>query len=167
MKSMRKRVVAGAAVIPILGALAGCSTAVPMQPADDATNPECAEISVRLPDVIDEHEVRTTDAQATAAWGEPAVILLRCGVAVPGPSTQRCITIDGVDWLVDDSDEDAGIFRTYGRDPAVEVVVDQSTSESNALNALAGAVGVNPAERTCTSPEDATIGDDPVLEPAD
>ena len=125
-----------------------------MTAASDATNPLCAEISVRLPDAIDDNALRQTDAQATAAWGTPAVILLTCGVAVPAPTTERCITIDGIDWIVDDSDPDVGTFTTFGRDPAVQVVVDHVTSDSNALNALANAVGSNPASGGCTDPED-------------
>ncbi|MCU1638541.1 MAG: hypothetical protein JWL94_1188 [Microbacteriaceae bacterium] len=165
MKLMRRRMAPAAAMFLVLAAVAGCSTAVPMRPAENAVDPLCAEIVVRLPDTIDEHSIRVTDAQGTGAWGDPAVILLTCGVDVPGPSTQRCITIDGVDWLVDDSDEDRGVFTTYGRDPAVQVVVDHVTSDSNALNELANAVGVNPASRACTDPADVSTGDDAVLEP--
>ena len=165
MMSMRGRVAALAGMSLVVAALAGCTATVPMKPADDAANPACAEIIVRLPDTIDDHAIRQTDAQATGAWGNPAVILLSCGVAVPGPTTERCITIDGIDWLVDDSDEDRGVFTTYGRDPAVQVVVDHVTSDSNALNALANAVGNVPATRECTDPEDFTSGDDAVLEP--
>ncbi|MCY7325853.1 MAG: DUF3515 domain-containing protein [Microbacteriaceae bacterium] len=162
---MRGPVAKAAAVLLILGSVAGCTAAVPMQAPEDAANPVCAEIVVRLPEDIDGHERRETDAQGTGAWGDPAVILLTCGVAVPGPSTQRCVTIDGVDWLVDDSEEGRGVFTTYGRDPAVQVVVDLVTSDSNALNALANSVGYSPVVGACTSPEDATIDDDAVLRP--
>jgi len=162
---MRGRVATAAAILVAAGSVAGCASAVPMQPADDAANPACAEIVVRLPDDIDSHGLRETDAQATGAWGDPAVILLTCGVEVPGPSTQRCITIDGVDWLVDDSDEDLGVFTTYGRDPAVQVVVDLVTSDSNALNALAASVGTTELTGACTDPQDASTGDDAVLRP--
>lgn len=136
-----------------------------MEPAEFATDPACADIIVRLPEVLGDARKRETDAQATGAWGSPAVVLLRCGVPVAGPSTQRCVTVEGVDWLIDDSDGDRGVFTTYGRDPAVQVVVDASFSESTALNELAVAVGINPAERACTNPQDATTGDAPVLEP--
>ncbi len=134
--------------------LAGCTAVVPMRPADDATNPVCADVSVNLPDTIDEAELRQTDAQATAAWGTPAAVLLRCGVTVPGPSTDRCITIGEIDWLVDDRDPARGVFTTYGRDPAVEVIVDDAASDSNALVALTDAVGRIPVTGACTSPED-------------
>jgi len=162
---MRGPVAKAAAILLVLGSLTGCTAAVPMQAAEDATNPVCAEIVVRLPDDIDGHERRETDAQGTGAWGDPTVLLLTCGVEVPGPSTQRCVTIDGVDWLVDDSEEGRGVFTTYGRDPAVQVVVDLVTSDSNALNALANSVGYSPVVGACTTPDDATIDDDAVLRP--
>lgn len=162
---MRRRGATAVALALILGSVAGCASAVPMRPAEDAVNPQCAEIIVRLPEVIDAHPQRETDAQATGAWGDPAVILLRCGVEVPGPSTDRCITIDGIDWLVNDTDPNLGVFTTYGRDPAVQVVVDHVTSDSNALNALSNAVGSAPATGACTNPEDASTGDDAVLRP--
>ncbi len=162
---MRGPVAKAAAILLVLGSLTGCTAAVPMQAAEDATNPVCAEIVVRLPDDIDGHERRETDAQGTGAWGDPTVVLLTCGVEVPGPSTQRCVTIDGVDWLVDDSEEGRGVFTTYGRDPAVQVVVDLVTSDSNALNALANSVGYSPVVGACTTPDDATIDDDAVLRP--
>lgn len=164
---MRGPAAKAAATLLILGSLTGCTAAVPMQPAPDATNTACAEVVVRLPEDIDGHERRETDAQATGAWGEPAVILLTCGVEVPGPSTQRCVTVDGVDWLVDDSEEGRGVFTTYGRDPAVQVVVDLVTSDSSALYALANSVGYSPVVGACTSPDDATIDDDDaVLRPS-
>jgi len=32
-------------------------------------HPNCADVSVRLPDALGENEIRYTNAQATAAWG--------------------------------------------------------------------------------------------------
>lgn len=126
-----------------------------MTAAPHATSVDCAEISVRLPDAIDDLERRETDAQATAAWGNPTSVLLRCGVEVPGPSTLPCFTVKGVDWLRDDSDAPTFVFTTYGRDPAVEVVIDsENSSGTSALVAVANAVGSIPAIGACTSPED-------------
>ncbi|MFP7759841.1 DUF3515 family protein [Marisediminicola sp. LYQ134] len=169
-RSRTRAVTTAARILVTLGlagvALTGCTATVPMEAAPEATDPLCAEITVRLPDTIGELEKRQTDAQATGAWGEPAVVLLTCGVAVPGPSEQRCVTIDGVDWLVDDSDDAFGRFTTYGRDPAVQVIVDSEFAEATALNELATAVGVNPVDRECTVAQDFTTGDSEVLTPA-
>lgn len=128
-----------------------------MTPAEDATNPSCADVIVRLKTVtnIDGHERRTTDAQATGAWGNPAAILLRCGVPVPGPSTMQCATVKGVDWLRDISEAPNYIFTTYGRDPAVQVIVNgEEASGTEALIALSNSVGSIPATRACTNPDD-------------
>ncbi|MEO6942088.1 MAG: DUF3515 family protein [Terrimesophilobacter sp.] len=139
----------------LLLGLAACAQAVPMTPAPDATNPECANVIVRLPDAIDNNVKRTTDAQATGAWGNPAAILLRCGVAVPGPSTLLCVTLQGIDWLRDDSGAPNYVFTTFGRDPAVEVIINgNEASGTNALIALSNAVGSIPATHACTNPDD-------------
>jgi hypothetical protein len=39
-------------------------------------------------------------------------------------STLKCITEQGVDWLVDDSAAPSYRFITFGRKPASEVIVD-------------------------------------------
>ena len=140
-----------ALAVSLLGA---CAQAVPLQPAADATNPDCAEIIVRLPDGIDGHAQRETNAQATGAWGEPAAIFLRCGVPVPGPSTLPCFTVKDVDWLRDSSEAPVYKFITFGRDPAVEVVIDGDRASSSALSALGNAVGSLPATKECLAAQD-------------
>lgn len=157
MSTFIRRVVVAALSPALLLGVVGCVGTVPMSPAADATNPSCADVIVRLkmvPD-IDGHERRTTDAQATGAWGNPSAILLRCGVPVPGPSTLQCATVKGVDWLRDDSQAPNYIFTTYGRDPAVEVIVDgELASGTVALQDLSNAVGSIPATRACTNADD-------------
>jgi hypothetical protein len=104
------------ATVSLLGA---CSQPVPLEPAADATNPDCAEITVRLPEGIDDFAQRETNAQATGAWGEPAAIFLRCGVPVPGPSTLPCFTVKR-HRLAARRAREAPTFKsssTFGRDP--------------------------------------------------
>lgn len=139
-----------------LTALTGCTGSVTLDPAPDAANPECAEVIVRLPDTIDnDKQYRTTDAQGTGAWGDPAAVLLRCGVPVPGPTTLPCVTVRDVDWIRDDTDAPIFVFTTYGRDPAVEVIVDsEAASGTNALTNLANSVGVLPKYTECVDAED-------------
>ncbi|MHA6694160.1 DUF3515 domain-containing protein [Homoserinimonas sp. A520] len=137
--------------VSLLGA---CSQMVPLEPAPDATNPDCAEIIVRLPEGIDEFAQRETNAQATGAWGDPAAIFLRCGVEVPGPSALPCFTVKGVDWLRDSSEAPVYKFISYGRDPAVEVVIDGDRASSSALSALGNAVGSLPVTKECLAAED-------------
>lgn len=153
LRRLRALPVAATAVL----LLAGCAAPVALEPAADATSVGCAEMSVRLPDVVAEQPERETNAQGTAAWGTPAAVILHCGVEVPGPTTERCVSVLGVDWIVDESQADEEIYTltTYGRDPAVEVTVDQSrASGSSAVTDLANAVSYLPKERECTNVSD-------------
>src|SRR4051794_17572569 len=70
--------------------LSGCAGTVGMEPAADATDPACADVIVRLPDTAADVDRRETDAQGTGAWGDPASVLLRCGVEPSGPTTLPC-----------------------------------------------------------------------------
>ena len=82
---------------------------------------------VRLPDTLENLPRRETNAQATGAWGDPAAILLRCGVAVPTASDLPCVETDkGFQWLRDDSKAPTYVFTSYGRTPAIAVVIDQT-----------------------------------------
>lgn len=146
--------------------LAGCAVPVELPPAEYAADPDCAEVLQVLPSVIGEAERRPIGNQATAAWGDPP-IALRCGVEPPAPSAERCITVEAggtsIDWLALEADDPlvpphgqreqgAWTFITYGRVPAIEVVVpveqggDQPTA---ALVALGPAVDLAPAQRHC------------------
>jgi hypothetical protein len=136
--------------------LAGCAGPVTMQAAPDANNPECAAVIVSLPEQLAGLTPRETDAQSTKAWGDPTSVRLRCGVPVPGPTAEfPCITVDGVDWLRDAAEEPVTVFTTYGRDPAVQVIIDGAVvSGEPVLSGLAGAVSQVPAERQCVDVED-------------
>jgi uncharacterized protein YceK len=115
------------ALLPVVLLLAGCAPVVSMTPAPQATSARCAGVIVRLPEALGDQAARATDAQATAAWGLPASVTLTCGVANPALSTATCLTIGGVDWLVDQEEIDGAtrsVATTYGRDPATQVVVD-------------------------------------------
>jgi Protein of unknown function (DUF3515) len=152
-----------ALVAPLLLVLVACSPAVVLDAAKDAADPACAPAMVRLPDTVGELPSRETDAQSTAAWGTPAAVLLRCGVPSPAPTaTLPCITVDGIDWLRDDSDDPNFVFTTYGRTPAVEVIIDSDgdpdvtddgVSGFDALSELAVSMSEIPADRACVSPE--------------
>ena len=131
--------------------VSACAPTVNLEAAPLANNPACAEVSVRLPDVIDIQTKRVTNAQATAAWGDPAAVILRCGLAPVEVSTLSCVTATGVDWLVDDSKSPTYRFITFGRTPATEVIVDSSAIAGvTALDALASAVKNIDATKTCS-----------------
>ncbi|RLP67959.1 DUF3515 domain-containing protein [Mycetocola manganoxydans] len=141
--------------------LTGCVQAVPLEPADNANDPACADVTVRLPDTVADKPKRETSAQATGAWGAPAAVILHCGVPAPGPTTDACIALNGVDWIADESDaaNDTYRYTTYGREPAIEVVInaDDETggvSGTTALIDLTSAVQAIPATSACVSPDD-------------
>ncbi len=136
--TLSRRILAIAFAASVGLALSGCSTTVSMQPAEAANDPVCADVSVRLPGSLAGESRRWTDAQATGAWGEPAAVLLTCGVTPPGPTEARCITIGGVDWIVDESQAPRYLITTYGRTPAVEVFIDNEVVSSNDVLELAG-----------------------------
>ncbi len=135
--------------------LAACAPTVALQPAPDAGSPACAAVTVLLPRAITEDTTtftaRETNAQATGAWGNPTVVVLHCGVAVPGPTSDLpCNTVsdadgDSIDWLVDDSEAPQYTFITYGRDPAVSVTIDyDAIGSASVLDAVARAVSTLP-----------------------
>jgi hypothetical protein len=135
--------------------LTGCAGAVALEPAADATDPACADVIVRLPDTVADAPRRETDAQATGAWGSPASILLRCGVPGYGPTTLPCDNVNGVDWIRDDSKAPMYTFTTFGRTPAVEVVLDsESVSSSSTLVDLTQAVSIIPQTSQCLDVSD-------------
>lgn len=141
-----------AAAIALTLSLSACSPTVSLEPAADANNPGCAEVIVRLPDAVDGQERRSTNAQSTAAWGNPATVILRCGIEPVEISTLPCVTASGVDWIVDDSAKPSFRFISFGRTPALEVIVDSENAVGvNALDSLAEAVKSIEPTKKCVS----------------
>jgi hypothetical protein len=113
----------GATLVGLLGA---CSGAVSVAVPPYATDPACVAMVSLWPASFSGLSVRTpsVDSPAVRAWGDPPVIA-RCGVEPAGPSTLDCLAVDGVDWLVEPL-TDGTRFLTYGRSPALEVLVPKS-----------------------------------------
>lgn len=148
----RVRFVGALALIGAAVSVSGCGGPVAtVEPAPEATDPVCAEAMVILPDAVAGLERRETDSQSTAVWGEPSAVILRCGVPVPGPTTEHCVTANGIDWVTRD-DGEFWTLTTYGRSPAVEVLFDDTRAASSSVMVdLAAAVGRIPATGGCTS----------------
>ena len=135
--------------------LAGCAGDVPMESAENSNDPACADVIVRLPATVAELDKRTTNAQATGAWGDPAGVLLYCGIEPTGPTTQECVNVNGVDWIVDDTRAPLYRFEAYGREPGLQVVVDsEKASGTAAVLDLSAVVKQLPQVRQCTSVND-------------
>ncbi|WP_343947396.1 DUF3515 family protein [Nesterenkonia sandarakina] len=137
-----------------LGLISGCASTASVEAAEDAANPDCAEVMLTVPDVIGDHELRPTTSQGTAVWGDPSHVVMRCGVVPPGPTPEHCVAADGVDWLALEEDEQTWRLVSYGRDPAVEVLLNlDEVASSTAMLALAPAVQRVEQTRTCTTTE--------------
>lgn len=149
----RARLTMTTAMVAVVGMMVvGCGGPVAdVEPAPEATDPICAEAMVALPDQVAGFDRRETDSQATAVWGSPSAVVLRCGVPTPGPTTEHCVTANGIDWVTRD-DQTHWTLTTYGRSPAVEVVFDDTrASSSSVMVELASAVGRIPASGGCTT----------------
>jgi hypothetical protein len=111
--------------------LAGCSSAVKVVPFDGADDaPVCREVADAWPASVAGLERRETAVESgtVAAWGDPAIIA-RCGAPVPGPTTEQCLDIDGVDWVAVPL-RDGVEYTTYGRVPAIEVLVPEAYGDT-------------------------------------
>lgn len=140
----RSRLLRGVSLLALIGLLlSGCASTISLRPAAAANNPGCAAITVRLPQNIDDLARRHTNAQGTAAWGDPATILLRCGVTPIGPTTKPCVTVNNVDWvLATDPSAQVSVYLTFGRIPETELIIDHShgLSDASVLPAMASAI---------------------------
>lgn len=122
-------------------AVSGCTAPVVVEPAPYAGDPGCAPVMLGIPDEVGGLARYETSSQATAAYGDEPRIIVRCGVEVPGPSSERCVAIEtpptSADWLVVE-EADAWRATAFGRNPAMEVVVpkiraDQAVGEILAM----------------------------------
>lgn len=155
----KSHVLRGAAIAALSGlALTACTSMVAdIEVAPDAADPLCAEAMVALPEEIAGEERRRTDSQSTAAWGEPAAAVFRCGVQNPGPTTDECVSANGVDWVAREEGTNWRI-TTYGREPAMEVLFDgERVSSSSVMVDVGNAVVRIPADGGCTDPADTGV----------
>ena len=89
---------------------------------------ECESATKHWPATFGEQEQRPVSVEGPGrsvddarAWGDPAVIAT-CGWPALGPTTDECLDVDGVFWVVEEL-SDGAKFTTYGRDPAIVVLV--------------------------------------------
>lgn len=169
---------AGIVLLATAALASGCAPAVDVAPAPTSADPACAPMMVALPDTLDGQQLRETSSQGTAAWGNPAKIILRCGVKPPGPTTDQCVSVNGVDWVIRQSgvqnttaavdaspspsasieagnDNEIYTVTTYGRSPATELIFNQrDVSSSNVLAQISAAALKVPQQRKCLGPPD-------------
>jgi hypothetical protein len=113
----------GAVVCAVVLLAAGCSGAPEVALAPLAAQPECSGLSWPAEIAGGERTTTSPEDPSAAAWGDPPVIA-RCGLPAPAPTTDSCVDVDGVDWVVRQlTDGTAAV--TYGREPALEVLVPE------------------------------------------
>lgn len=106
--------------------LSACAGAFPVDAAPYGSDPDCARVMLAAPESVGGLPLRKTTSQATAAYGDEYVIVVRCGVEPPGPSQDPCVEVTTstttLGWLVADT-PDAWVAVSFGRSPAVEVTI--------------------------------------------
>lgn len=135
-------------VVAISGAsvalLAGCSQPLIVDPAPYAADPDCARVMLAMPTSVGGLDVRGTSSQATAAYGAEYPIVVRCGVEPPGPTTDQCVAVTATgasqDWLVVE-DGDQWRATSFGRSPAVEVLIPTARAQDAVADLLAEVSG--------------------------
>ncbi|WP_411283207.1 DUF3515 family protein [Lapillicoccus sp.] len=123
-------------VVPVLlglVGLAGCSRSVEVTVPQLASDASCTAASGAWPTTVSGLSPVDVSPQSPAvrAWGDPAIVA-RCGVATPGPTTDSCLSVNGIDWVLTEL-TDGSKFVTYGRVPAIEVLVPRRYAPEGAL----------------------------------
>ncbi|WP_411081606.1 DUF3515 family protein [Streptomyces sp. cmx-18-6] len=155
----RKAAVAVAVGALTAGVLVSCGADSPgegVASAPNASDPACEKAAARYPDRLGGEELTFTDRPGVAVWGENAIVL-RCGVELPLPTTDPCANVEGVNWVFREerSKDDSKVIVTYGRDPAVEVVVsDEVVAVDDVLIELSTLVEPIKAYRECVGADD-------------
>lgn len=110
-------------LVPILLPLAGCS-GPGVRAAPQARDPACETALGRLPTSLLGQARGSTDVAGVGIFGDPQIVV-RCGVTPLGPTTLPCLTVNEVDWVIDDR-ADPLVFTTFGRSPSLEVRIPAS-----------------------------------------
>ncbi|TBO60168.1 DUF3515 domain-containing protein [Streptomyces kasugaensis] len=122
-----------------------------MESAPNASSPLCGEIAKKYPREILGEARSDVELPGVAVWGESTVIL-RCGLTPPRPTLDPCFNVNGVDWVLEEGKSGEGMktLITYGRNPAVEVVIsDASPSAGDGLVDLSKVVEGIPQKSKC------------------
>ncbi|MFK0295640.1 DUF3515 domain-containing protein [Streptomyces sp. NPDC090442] len=119
--------------------------------APNASSPLCVKIEKKYPIEMLGEERRRVEAQGVAVWGDSKVVL-RCGMEPPRPTVDPCMNVNGVDWVLVEqkSNQSQKTLITYGRAPAVEVIIsDGSPSAGDGLVDLSASIKGIPQKSKC------------------
>ncbi|MEV5527021.1 DUF3515 family protein [Streptomyces prunicolor] len=125
---------AGAVVTGYTLVHADADAAAGIRPAASANAPHCHRIATSAPTSLGGLARRDSSLPGIAVWGDRAIVL-RCGVTPPGPTSDPCFAVDGVDWVIDTAQSTRGrkVIVTYGRVPATQVVFEGGGQTDAAL----------------------------------
>ncbi len=157
-RAARRRLLVAAAGLLVLGVAGGVLYAVqsPEVIAAPAHVAACESPMSRMPRTVGGQRAgevtvaEGTDPRDVRQWGDPAIIAT-CGWPALGPTSEQCLDVDGVDWVAQPL-SDGVRFTTFGRDPAIEVLVPSAYAPAPlllpAFNPAAKALPTN--NRTCS-----------------
>ena len=135
----------------VVAGLVGCSSSLDVADPPEAGSAACRSAAAHWPTTVGGQSLRPTSSSSDAvrAWGDPAIIA-RCGLGAVGPTTDQCLEVSGVDWVVHQL-TDGVRFTTYGRSPAIEILVPSAYKpEPLLLPAFGPAASAIPqGERRC------------------
>lgn len=115
------------------------ATTVQVVDASGAATPACQKVSAQWPATVAGASRRaTTGSTASVAFGDPAIVV-RCGVPALAPTSDECVDVSGVSWVVHPL-SDGSRLTTYGTDPAIELLVPSSYGSAPLVAADLGAV---------------------------
>ncbi|MBO1765608.1 DUF3515 family protein [Allobranchiibius sp. GilTou38] len=129
----------------------GGSTTVDASAAALSASADCTRASAHWPTTVAGQKSRPTSARSATvrAWGDPAIIA-RCGVSSPGPTTDPCTTIDGIDWVAHQL-KDGYRFVTFGRSPAIEVLIPTKYGGLDLVEFTAAAEAIPQTSHVCSA----------------
>ena len=131
--------------------MAACSSSIEVVDPVDARSAACRSVASHWPKTVGGQSLRPTSSSSDAvrAWGDPAIIA-RCGLTPIGPTTDQCVSVSGIDWVAHQL-TDGVRFTTYGRSPAIEILVPNAYQpEPLLLPAFGAAASAIPqGERRC------------------
>ncbi|WP_329580735.1 DUF3515 family protein [Streptomyces sp. NBC_01361] len=125
--------------------------------APNSGNARCAKVVSDSPDKILSKSRDWAIGDGVATWGDRDVVL-RCGVKELEPTTNLCITANGVDWVLDEGtlkEDGVSVLTTYGRSPAVELTYSGPREEvGGILTSLKSSVDWMPRHSRCLGLDD-------------
>lgn len=142
MPSLTSRALGAAVAVLALAPLAGCAAATYAPPGPDAALPVCGDVVAYAPQELLGLGRTEPASQGTVVWGRGGEqIVLRCGVEPPAPNPDGCTRIEDpqgnlTDWLIRPNDDGGWLFTTYGREPAIDVLVAEGVGGDQPSAAL-------------------------------